>query len=402
MLSYFDARKKIIEMVGAMRPHPATESIKLELAAGRVLARRIVADRDYPPFDRSTRDGFALRSSDAAAPGVTLRRVGEIKAGSSFEGTVAAGQCVQIMTGAPVPAGCDAVVMVEFTTADVSGDLITLQRTAVAAQNIVARGSEAPAGEELLPAGTRLGYAEMALAAQVGSAQVQVVVPPRVAILSTGDEVVEICAAPGPFQVRNGNGIAIETLVNQAGAHPVQLGNAVDEIVPLRRAIEKGLEADVLIMSGGVSMGKFDLVEQVLGDLGAEFFFDGAAIRPGRPVVFGRCQGKPVFGLPGNPVSTMVTFQLFVAPALDILSGAAPRHLKITGARLAHPVHEKGGLTHFLPANIDWSQGEPLVTALSWQGSGDTVTLARANAFLVVPAEHPDWDQGEWAGVIVR
>jgi molybdopterin molybdotransferase len=223
-----------------------------------------------------------------------------------------------------------------------------------------------------------------------------------VAILSTGDEVVDISANPGPFQVRNGNGIAIETLTAQAGARPVQLGNAVDETSALRSAIQKGLEADVLILSGGVSMGKYDLVEKVLADLGAEFFFDGVAIRPGRPAVFGRCQGKPVFGLPGNPVSTMVTFQLFVVPALDLLSGTAARPLEISGARLTHPLHEKGALTHFLPARLDWLNGEPVVAAMAWQGSGDTVTLARANALLVVPAERPDWETGEWAGVIPR
>jgi molybdopterin molybdotransferase len=170
----------------------------------------------------------------------------------------------------------------------------------------------------------------------------------------------------------------------------------------LRRAIEKGLEADLLLLSGGVSMGKYDLVETVLAQLGAEFFFDGVAIRPGRPAVFGRCRGKPVFGLPGNPVSTMVTFELFVLPALDLLAGTAARPLELLGARLKHALHEKAGMTHFLPACVDVSRSEPEVSALPWQGSGDTVTLARANALLVVPAERPDWAAGEWAMVLPR
>jgi molybdopterin molybdotransferase len=402
MLSYIEARQKVVEVLTEMQSHPAAESVDIVRAAGRVLAGPIVADRDYPPFHRSTRDGFAVRSADVPQPGVTLRRVGEIKAGSSYDRTLVAGECVQIMTGAPLPAGADAVIMVEFAKADVSGDRITFERVATSGQNFVTRGSEAKAGEMLLAAGTRLGYAEMALAAQVGCAQVRVTVPPRVAILSTGDEVVDVSATPGTFEVRNGNGIALETLVAQAGARPVQLGNAVDEMDALRRAVQKGLEADVLILSGGVSMGKYDLVEKVLAELGAEFFFDGVAIRPGRPTVFGRCQGKPVFGLPGNPVSTMVTFQLFVVPALDLLSGTAPRPLKTAGARLSHPLCEKGGLTHFLPARLDWTNGEPQVVAMAWQGSGDTVTLARANALLVVPAERPNWEQGEWIGVIPR
>jgi molybdopterin molybdotransferase len=400
MLSFAEARQKVIEVITAMRPQPVHETIDLPRAAGRVLAVPVAADRDYPPFHRSTRDGFALRSMDAASPGATLRRVAEIKAGSSFNRMLAAGECVQIMTGAPVPADADAVAMIEQTK--IAGDRVTFERAATAGQNIVARGSEARAGEELLAAGMRLGYAEMALAAQVGAARIEVFATPSVAILSTGDEVVDVADQPGPFQVRNGNGIALETLVARAGARPYQMGNALDEVAVLRRAIERGLEADVLILSGGVSMGKYDLVEQVLAELGAEFFFDAVAIRPGRPAVFGRCRNKPVFGLPGNPVSTMVTFELFVVPALDILSGMTARPLKITGARLTHPLHEKGGMTHFLPARLDWVDGQAVVAAMPWQGSGDTVTLARANALLVVPAERPDWETGEWAGVIPR
>lgn len=402
MLSFTDARKKVVEIVTAMHAHPPVETVDLSRASGRVLAADIAADRDYPPFNRSTRDGFAVRSADLASPGATLQRIGEIKAGGHFDGAIAAGQCVQIMTGAPVPSDTDAVIMIEFSKLDADGQRVTFERAASTGQNIVPRGSEAHAAEKLLSSGTRLGYAEMALAAQVGAAQVKTFVPPRVAILSTGDEVVDVSAKPGPFQVRNGNGVALETLVAQAGAWPVQLGNAVDDVDVLRRAIEKGLQADALILSGGVSMGKYDLVEKVLGELGAEFFFDGVAIRPGRPAVFGRCQGKPVFGLPGNPVSTMVTFELFVVPALDLLSCAPARALKICGARLAHPVKEKGALTHFLPARVDWTDGEPVVGVMSWQGSGDTVTLARANALLVIPADRPEWQAGEWVGVIAR
>src|SRR6202142_3750925 len=163
----------------------------------------------------------------------------------------------------------------------------------------------------------------MALAGQGGGTRLEVFAAPRVAILSTGDEVVDTRATPGPLQVRNSNGISIEVLARTAGAQPVQLGNAPDEKIALRAAIERGLDADILVLSGGVSMGKYDLVEQVLADLGAEFHFTGVSIRPGRPAVFATCRGKLVFGLPGNPVSTMVTFELFVLPAVDVLNGAA-------------------------------------------------------------------------------
>src|ERR1700674_4604784 len=225
---------------------------------------------------------------------------------------------------------------------------------------------------------------------------------PRLAILSTGDEVVDARATPGPLQVRNSNGISIEVLARTGGAEPIQLGNAPDEKIALSKAIERGLQADMLVLSGGVSMGKYDLVEEVLSDLGAEFHFTGVAIRPGRPAVFATCRRKLVFGLPGNPVSTMVTFELFVLPAIDLLSGAEPRPLPVFRAKLVAPAHEKGPMVHFLPAQIEWEGREARVTQLSWQGSGDIVALALANGFLVIGPERPEIAAGEWVDVLPR
>ena len=399
MLSFEEARRKVIAEARAIRGEIYSERIGLRQASGRVLAQAILADRDYPPFDRSTRDGFALRSVDAAS-GATLRCIGEIKAGSGFDGTVGPGECVQIMTGAALPAGADSVVMVEYVS--VAGERVTLGRATTRGQSIVPRSSEARAGQELLSRGTRLGYAEMALAGQVGADRVSVFQRPRVAILSTGDEVVDIAQAPGPLEVRNGSGVALGTLATLAGGEPEPLGIAPDEKGELRRRIERGLKADLLIISGGVSMGKYDLVESALGDLGAEVMFDSVAIRPGRPAVFCRCAGKPVFGLPGNPVSTMVTFELFVVPAIDILAGAEPQPLPVFRARLGSALHERTELTHFLPARIDFSRGEPEVAVLPWQGSGDIVAITRANAFVIVPPEKLDWEAGEWVMVLPR
>src|SRR2546425_5417351 len=399
MVSFEEAREKVIAAVRALRGPLATETVEISRSCGRVLAQPITADRDYPPFDRSIRDGFALRAEDAV-PGATLRCIGEIKAGSGFDGVVGPGECAQIMTGAAVPSGADAVVMIEHVSID--GERVTLSRSASRGQSIVARGKEARAGQQLLAPGTRLGYAEMALAGQVGSAQVSVFKRPRAAILSTGDEVVDVSATPGPLQVRNGNSIALEALAALSGAEGAPLGNAPDEKKELRRHIERGLEADLLIISGGVSMGKYDLVEMVLSELGAEFVFDSVAIRPGRPAVFGTCRGKPVFGLPGNPVSTMVTFELFVAPAIDVLSGAEPRPLPLVEARLGEALHEKPGLTHFLPARVEWRGGAPEVKALKWQGSGDIAALAKANCFLVVPADRDKIAAGDRVSVLLR
>jgi molybdopterin molybdotransferase len=368
-------------------------------ALGLVLAQEIKTDREYPPFDRSTRDGYAVRSKEIK-PGAQVKCAGEIKAGDSVTEAVAAETCVQIMTGAAVPAGADAVVMIEYTQRD--GDLVRFERAAQAGQNIVPRGSEARAGQTILQLGMRLGFAELALAAQVGATQLLCAKRPRVAILSTGDEVVLIDQQPGAFQIRNSNSVSLAAQVRIAGGEPVVLGNAADRVEDLGEKIERGLKEDALVLTGGVSMGKYDLVESVLKALGAEFFFDAVAIRPGKPAVFAICQGKPVFGLPGNPVSTMVTFQLFVTPAIDLLSGAEAHPLPLVEAQLGEALNERPGLTHFLPARIEWHGTVPKVKALKWQGSGDTAALAGANCFLVVPAEREKVAAGESVSVLLR
>jgi molybdopterin molybdotransferase len=402
MLSYEDARKRVIEAVAKLRRAPAIETVKLEQALGRILAEEVVADRDYPPFDRAARDGFAVRSMDCREPGANLRVAGEIRAGAAPKGSLRAGECVQIMTGAAVPSGADAIVMIEQTHPGGKKDEIVMERAAEAGMNYVPRGTEAREGDVLLRSGSRLGDAEVALAAQVGCTQLNVFRRPRVAILSTGDEVVAVDAKPGPFEIRNSNGASLAAQVSLAGGEPVPLGNAPDREEEHRRAIQRGLEEDVLVLSGGVSMGKYDLVEGILQELGAEFHFDAVEIRPGRPAVFGICRGKPVFGLPGNPVSTMVTFDLFAVPAIDILGGAAPRPLPLVKARLATVVEKKAALTHFVPALLEWPEGEARVTELEWQGSGDIGTVARGNCFLVMPKAKLKLAAGEWVDVLPR
>jgi len=399
MLTFEEARGKVIEQVGKRKGPRATAVVSVWDALGLVLAQEVRTDREYPPFDRSTRDGYAVHSKEAA-PGVQLKCVGEIKAGDTVREALAAGTCLQIMTGAAVPAGADAVVMIEHTSRE--GDVVRFERAAQPGQNIVPRGSEAAAAQTILTQGMRLGYAELALAAQVGAVRLQCATRPRVAILSTGDEVVLIGETPGEFQIRNSNSVSLAAQVRIAGGEPVVLGNAADRIEDLGEKIERGLKEDALVLSGGVSMGKYDLVESVLKAMGAEFLFDTVAIRPGKPAVFGMCQGKPVFGLPGNPVSTMVTFELFVAPAIDLLSGAQARALPLVEARLAEALKEKPGLTHFLPARLEWRGRAPEVEALKWQGSGDIAALSKANCFLVVPADREKIEIGESVSVLLR
>jgi molybdopterin molybdotransferase len=405
MLSFENARNKVIEIASLERPSPAMETIPLSFGSidslqNRVLAAPILADRDYPPFDRATRDGFAVRAADTREPGTVLTLTGEIKAGDTFNGSFAHGECIQIMTGAAVPAGTDAVVMIEHTR--VAQAHVTVERAAAPGQNVVRRGTEAKAGQSVLSAGARLGYAELAIAAQVGRRELRVNARPRVAILSTGDEVVSFQESPGQFQIRNSNSVSLATQVSFAGGDALILGNARDTVEDLREKIAQGLKAGILVLSGGVSMGKYDLVEKVLGEFGCEFYFDAVAIRPGKPALFGKCGNTLVFGLPGNPVSTMVTFELFVTPAIDLLSGIAARPLPFFKVRLGAPVKQKAALTHFLPARIEWPQGEAMVQETSWQGSGDIVALGQANGYLVVRPERLEMAAGEFAEVLPR
>jgi molybdopterin molybdotransferase len=399
MLTFEQARHEVITQISKLNRPATTINLSLWDAPGYVLAQDLIADRNYPPFNRATRDGYAVRASESTV-GATLTCIGEIKAGDALSQPLEKGTCIQIMTGAPVPPDADAVVMIEYTSRD--KDLIRFQQPAAKGQNIVPTGSEGAKDQLLLESGTRLGYAELGLAAQIGATQLRCAKKPRVAILSTGDEIVPIDASPGPFQIRNSNSVSLAAQVREAGGDPVILGNASDRIEILGDKIQQGLQEDVLVLSGGVSMGKYDLVEDVLKSLGATFYFDAVAIRPGKPAVFAMCNEKPVFGLPGNPVSTMVTFQLFVVPAIDLLSGAPARPLPFLKATLAQAMKEKPGMTHFLPARVQFDSGEARVKPLPWQGSGDTVTMARANCLLVVGSDIQTLAAGENVNVLMR
>jgi len=406
ILAFPDARRVVEEQAATLRPG-RTELTALLRSRGRVLAEDIPADRDFPPFPRAARDGYAVRSADLAALPAALKIIGEVRAGGSLAGPLARGEAAEIMTGAPVPEGADAVVMVEYTTRQDAS--VTVERAAGPGENVAPTGSEARAGQLLLPRGTRMGFAEIAVAAGVGKAQVSVYSSPRVGILSTGDEIVDVEAHPGPSQIRNSNSYSLSAQVEAAGAEPVRLPIAADDPVVLRHLIEEGLALDLLLLTGGVSMGKYDLVEPVLAEFGAEFFFTGAQIQPGRPVLFGRARREPgvqtatyFFGLPGNPVSTMVTFEIFVRPILDALCGASPRKLRFLQARLGTEIRTKTGLTRFLPARLSGEFERTEVELVRWQGSGDTAAMARADCFLVVPPDRERLAAGEMVSVLLR
>lgn len=404
-------REKVREKIEATGG-PPVETVPLGASRGRVLAEELHADRDYPPFHRSTRDGFAVRSADVAEVPAILDVVGIARAGSPYNSAVASGCAAEIMTGAPLPEGSDAVVMVEYTrelhaggcAAAEAARRVEILRSVQKLDNVVSRGREAIMGSRVLPAGRRLGPGEIGLAAALGHASLKVFARPRVAILPTGDEVVPVERQPAWFEIRNSNAHALAAQVEAAGGVPTLLGIAPDRKDALRRLIGQGLASDLLVLSGGISIGKYDFVAEILSDLGAEFYVQGVAIRPGKPLAFGRALERFFFGLPGNPVSTFVTFELFVRPAIALLGGADFQPAVSLKARLAKPLQQKTGLSVFMPAHVRRasSGADPVVELVGWQGSGDLVGLAEANCFLALRPDQTAVAAGDWVDVLPK
>jgi molybdopterin molybdotransferase len=394
-LSFSEARALVIDKVEHARRVPDIEFVELAEADGRVLCAPLGADRDYPPFNRSMRDGFAVRAADV--PG-TLTVIGEVRAGARFEGEVQAGQAVEIMTGAPLPDGADAVVMVEHV--GVQGALVTIGNPVATGRNVCPRGSEALAGSTVLRTGQVAGYPEVAVLATIGLLKAPVYRRPRVAILSTGNEILSVRESPLEHQIRDSNASSLACQIRRAGGTPVMLPVVRDDLADIAEAIETGLKADLLLISGGVSAGKYDLVEQALAVYDAEFYFDRVRVQPGQPLVFGRAQGTFFFGLPGNPASTMVCFEVFARAAVELLGGQEHPRLPLTEAVLSEDFHHSPGLTRFLPASLSPDGNQ--VTPVPWSGSGDVMALARANAFLVAEPDKALYATGERIRVLMR
>ena len=382
-------------MVRSRSAVPDAEQVALLGLAGRVLAEDIAADRDSPALARSVRDGYAVRATDL--PG-TLEIIGEVRAGERFAGSVGPGQAVEIMTGAPIPSGADAVVMVEHARRDVTQ--VVIDHAAEPGQFINPKGCEAAAHDVVLRTGTRLDYTGVAILAAFGCSQVNVYHRPRVAIIATGDEIVEVCEQPADFQIRNSNAYSLAAQVTRAGGVPDILPVARDTEEHTREMVGRGLEADLMLLSGGVSAGKYDIVEKVLAEFGAEFYFDRVLIQPGQPLVFGRASEKFFFGLPGNPSSTMVTFEIFARAALELLAGQSETSLLMPLARLTTDFHHRKGLTRFLPARLSDDGAE--VTPVPWHGSADIPALTRASAYLVADPDRAEYARGELIRVLYK
>jgi len=420
VLEFEEALAEVLRHAGAVaKPAREQEPIALKDALGRVLAEPVRTERDQPPFARSTRDGFAVRSADIAEK-QPLRIMGLVRAGEVWRGSpVRDCEAVEIMTGAPMPNGADAVLMVEHTEIATDGLLRVLGgRTLQPGENVVPRGAEARAGVEVIPAGRRVGPAEIALAASCGYAQLEVFDRAKVAIVATGDELVGLDTKPEPWQIYNSNSYALKAMVTEAGGLGGRLEIARDRREDLIDRIAQGSMWDLLILSGGVSMGKYDLVEEVLREYGAEFFFTGAWIQPGKPIVFGKLPKHGIvghrldapwtgewtyfFGLPGNPVSTEVCFRLFVAPLLRGLCGQSEIAPRFVEALLAEDVKGSMRVTRFLPAVLEGDWKQVSVRVVPWQGSGDLAANARANAFVVLPSGIEQFHAGESVRVLLR
>jgi molybdenum cofactor synthesis domain-containing protein len=377
-----------------------TESVAIEQAHRRILAEDVRADMDLPPFDRARMDGYAVRSSDVSTAPVKLRVIGEIAAGAQFEHRVNAGEVVKIFTGAPVPDGADAVQKVEVTRAN--GHTVEILEPVTPGQFITPRASEVAAGEIVAETGREIGPAEMAVLASFGYASVRVGRRPRVAVISTGSELVQVSSKPSGAQIRNSNSYTLAAYAERAGAMADMLGIVEDTPEATRVALIRAADNhDIVITSGGVSMGDYDLVKGALKDIGAEIYFDRVIIRPGKPIVFARRGETYFFGLPGNPVSTSVTFNVFVRPAIRKMQGEASPALATVSARLSRTVKDSSSRRSYLPARLFIQEGRAMVEPLKWGGSSDFVAFMQANALIVVREDVHETAQGELVDVLL-
>jgi molybdopterin molybdotransferase len=391
MLEVADARQTVLRYAAPLRPEGASLSPGM---LGRVLAEDVRADVDSPPFTKSLMDGYAVRSADLAGGPAELVVIEEVPAGAVPTQAVGPGQATALYTGAPVPDGADAVVMVERTEALPGGRVRVHDPKLAAGRNVLPRGREMAVGEVVLPAGTVLTPAALGLLAAVGRTEAAVISRPWVGVLVTGNELVEADAKPGPGQIRNTNGPMLAAQVVRAGGKARVLGIGRDDRAALTELVRRGFEeTDVLVLAGGVSVGAYDLVPDVLRELGVEVHFHRVRMKPGKPLLFGTRGEKLVFGLPGNPVGAFVGFELFVRPALRALSGHD------VNAPLTQPLQLTAAFTAsndrptFHPARRD---GAHRVAPLPWFGSADLRALLAADALLALPPGEVKLAEGEW------
>jgi molybdopterin molybdotransferase len=380
-----EVHEALTQLLHAAAPLPPA-IVPLHQALGLTLAERVVADRDAPPTDRSAMDGFAVRAADGLEAGTTLRVIGEVRAGQDAASiAVEPGEAVRVFTGSVIPPGADAVVMVEHAGEDRVKKTVLVKARPEPGQHVRRRGEDLRAGDTVREPGAILRPAEIAALAAVGRTRVSVVRPPRAAVISTGDEVVEAARVPAPHQVRNSNAAMLLAQFQALRIDARDLGIAGDERGMIDASIAEGLTADVLVLSGGVSVGDYDLVESALIRAGCERLFHNVAMRPGKPIVAARRDGCLVFGLPGNPLSAFTCFQVFVKPALRKLMGDPQPIASPLRASLQAPLRRKPGRLTYHLAQLRALDGRFAVAPVRSASSGDVLSLVNANAFIVAP-----------------
>lgn len=374
------------------------ENIRLEHALGRVLAHDVVANRDQPPYDVSAMDGYALRSADLTSVPVTLTIIEDIKAGDMPSKQIHAGECARIMTGAPVPQGADAVLRVEDTQV-VAANLVQINVAVQARNDIRLLGENMRNGEIVLRAGTEITPGVVGILASVKCAELQVYRRPRVAILSTGDELEDMNDPVDPNKIPNSNSYALMAQVQSLGITPALLGIARDDPAELAEYLQRGLHFEVLLVSGGSSVGVHDHVRPTLENLGVKMLFWRVSMKPGHPLAFGMTDNSFVFGLPGNPVSSMVCFEEFVAPALRKMMGHTRLHRRTLTACLTHDVKHKAGRTEFIRVTLAQDEHGYSATSTGMQSSGVSLSMAKADGLLVIPAANTGMSAGDIVNV---
>ena len=393
MIKILEAQKIIERETKVLK----SEAVRLEHLTGRVLAAEIRADMDLPPFDRSQMDGFALKTEDVKNAPVKLKIIGESIAGKGFDGNLTSGEAVRIMTGAPVPFGANAVQKVELTKEN--EEFIEILEPAKIGHNINPRGSEVEKGKLIFRKGEIVTEQMIAAVASFGYPTVEVYKKPRIAILSTGSEIVGIGETPGKDQIRNSNSIMLKVFADRYAAAKI-LPSVKDDIKNLKKTFQKAVENfDVLITTGGVSVGDYDFTKLVLREIGAEIFFEKISLKPGKPTVFAKKNNCLIFGLPGNPVSAAVTFQLFARPALMLMQDAAKSNLKKGFALCVEKIKAAKERDSVLPVSLSTDKkGRLIIESLRFNGSSNFIAFARADALAFVP-QNKNLDTGDVAEI---
>jgi molybdopterin molybdotransferase len=387
--------EEALDILLANLPERRVETVPFQMALSRVLAEKLVATSDIPPFCRSAVDGYAVHAADVQSAPVDLTLAGESRAGGGMPGTLKPGEAMSIMTGAPVPNGADAVQLVEQCRTAVGGARVTILKPVNAGDNFAPRGREAKTGDTVLEAGHRVGPPEIAVMATFGYSQVKVYRKPSIAIFATGDELVEFNQSPRPDQIRNSNAYCLASQLKLMDLDADYLGIVRDDKDELRRKMIEGLERDVMIITGGVSMGEYDFVHHVFRELDLEILFSKVAIKPGKPTVFARRNNNLVFGLPGNPISALITFECFVRPVLGRLCGLKNPELPRMKGELLADMKQSPGRTAFMPAWASWKEDGWKVEPLLWKSSADIIGFSGANAAFIFPKQRNFLSKGE-------